>query len=170
MAAPSIPPVIDAIDFARKGLSIHDTIALSQFPRLSGMLAVPEGIVNYRVEGSVGAEGKPHLRMQLEGQVQLICQRCLGPLKYAVVVDTDFILVPDESMIPSAESEDEMNDYLVVDPHTQVAEILEDELLLTLPFAPKHEAECAEQTGLKMNTEKQSPFAVLKGLKTRDQD
>lgn len=170
MAAPSKLPVIDANEFARKGLAIRDTIALSQFPRLSGVLASSEGTLDYRLQGSVGPQGKPHLRLQLQGEVQLTCQRCLEPLNYKVEVDTDFILVSDESAIPSAEAEEELEDYLVAGPQTQVADLLEEELLLALPFAPKHEEECAEKAGLKMNTEKPSPFAVLKGLKTRDQD
>lgn len=170
MAAPSKPPVIDAIEFARKGLAIRDTIALSQFPRLSGVLTTSEGTLDYRLQGSAGPQGKPHLRLQLEGDVQLTCQRCLEPLNYRVEVDTDFTLVPDESMIPSAEAEEELEDYLVAGPPIQVADLLEDELLLALPFAPKHAEECAEKAGLVMKTEKPSPFAVLKGLKTRDQD
>ena len=170
MAAPSKTPVIDAIEFARKGLVIRDTIALSQFSRLSGILAAPEGTLDYRLQGSVGPQGKPHLRLQLQGQVQLTCQRCLEPLDFKVEVDTDFTVVPDESMIPAAEAEDELDDYLVAGLQTQMTELLEEELLLALPFAPKHEDECSEKTDLKMSTEKQSPFAVLKGLKTRDQD
>jgi uncharacterized protein len=170
MAAPSKPPVIDALEFARKGLAIHDTIALSQFSRLSDALAPSDGKLNYALQGRVDAEGRPRLRLQMQGKVPLTCQRCMEPLEFAVDVDTDFILVVDEDMIPSTEEDDEMDDYLVAGPQMRVAELLEEELLLALPFAPKHEDECADKAGLKMQTEKQSPFAVLKGLKTRDQD
>lgn len=169
MAALSKPPVIDALEFARKGLAIHDTIALSHFLRLSGALASPGGELKYALQGRIDAEGKSRLRLQMEGKVSLICQRCLEPLEFAIDVDTDFILVADEGMIPSAE-EEEMDDYLVANQQMRVTELLEEELLLALPFAPKHEDECADKAGLKMQTEKQSPFAVLKGLKNRDQD
>jgi uncharacterized protein len=170
MAAPSVPPAIDASEFARKGLAIHDTIALSKFPRLSDVILPSEAALDYRLSGRIDPQGKPRLHLQMQGEVPMTCQRCMEPLKFAVDVDTDFILVSDERMIPSAEAEEDLNDYLVAGPHIDVAELLEEELLLALPYAPKHEEECAERADLKMNTEKPSPFDVLKGLKTRAQD
>jgi uncharacterized protein len=169
MAAPPKLPVIDAIEFARKGLAIHDTIALSQFLRLSDLLS-EEGALDCELSGYVDTEGKPRLRLQMHGQAPLVCQRCLERLEFVIEVDTDFILVGDESMIPSQDEGDDMQDYLVATPEMRVIELLEDELLLALPYAPKHEGECADKAGIKMNSEKQSPFAVLKGLKTRDRD
>lgn len=169
MAAPPKPPVIDTVEFARKGMKIHDTIALSQFPRLSDMLSSKEGVIDYVLEGKVSQEGESHLQLHIKGDLQLICQRCLGPLSYPLDAVADFILVSDESRIPAEETEADTEDYLVASKQMQVTELLEDELLLALPYAPKHsEEQCAEKTGLKVDTEKQSPFAVLKGLKSRD--
>jgi uncharacterized protein len=169
MAAPSKPPVIDAIEFARKGLEIHDTIALSQFSRLSDALASSEGKLSYKLAGYIGADKKPGLRLAMQGDVQLTCQRCLEPLGFEVNVDGDFTLVTDEGQIPSQDEEGDIKDYLLASPQMSVIDLLEDELLLALPFAPKHEA-CEDGAALKTQTEKQSPFAVLKGLKTRDRD
>ncbi|HYG31380.1 MAG TPA: YceD family protein [Methylophilaceae bacterium] len=169
MAAPSKPPVIDAIEFARKGLEFHDTIALSQFSRLSDALASSEDKLDYKLIGYIGAEGKPGLRLSVQGDIQLTCQRCLEPLGFMMDIDSDFILVIDEGQIPSQDEEGDLKDYLVASPQMSIIDLLEDELLLALPFAPKHE-ECEDKTAMKMQTEKQSPFAVLKGLKTRDRD
>jgi len=169
MAAPSKPPVIDAIEFARKGLEIHDTIALSQFLRLSDALASLEEKLDYKLIGYIGADSKLGLRLSVQGNVQLTCQRCLEPLAFWIDIDADFVLVADEGHIPSQDVENDIKDYLVASPQMSVTDLLEDELLLALPFAPKHE-ECEDKTATKMQTEKQSPFAVLKGLKTRDRD
>ncbi|HEU4709246.1 MAG TPA: DUF177 domain-containing protein, partial [Methylophilaceae bacterium] len=145
------------------------TIALSQFPRLSDMLSSKQGVIDYVLEGKVSQEGESHLQLHIKGDLQLICQRCLGPLSYPLDAVADFILVSDESRIPAEETEADTEDYLVASKQMQVTELLEDELLLALPYAPKHsEEQCAEKTGLKVDTEKQSPFAVLKGLKSRD--
>jgi uncharacterized protein len=169
MAAPPKLPVIDAIEFARKGLAIHDTIALSQFLRLSDLVSA-DAELGYELSGYVDAESKPRLRLHMHGEAPLVCQRCLEPLAFVIDVDTDFILVGDDSMIPPPDESDEMPDYLVATAEMRVIELLEDELLLALPYAPKHEDACADNAGVKMNSEKQSPFAVLKGLKTRDRD
>ena len=99
----------------------------------------------------------------------LICQRCLEALDFELDASTDFILVPDESMIPVPEDENDIEDYLVANPHTQIVELLEDELLLALPYAPKHaDEQCAAKSGVQTSNEKQSPFAILRGLKTKD--
>lgn len=169
MAAPLQRPVIDTAEFARKGLEIHDTIALSQFPRLQEMLASPEGKLDYELRGSVDAEGKPHLQLMLQGVIPLMCQRCLESLDFELDTNADFILVPDESMIPVQEDEKDSEDYLVANPRMQVIELLEDELLLALPYAPKHaDEQCAVKSDVQTNNEKQSPFAILRGLKTKD--
>ena len=169
MAAPLLRPMIDTAEFARKGLEIHDTIALSKFPRLQEMLADPEGKLDYALTGSVDAEGKPHLQLVLQGVMPLICQRCLEALDFELDASTDFILVPDESMIPVPEDENDIEDYLVANPHTQIVELLEEELLLALPYAPKHaDEQCAAKSGVQTSNEKQSPFAILRGLKTKD--
>jgi uncharacterized protein len=170
MAAPPKLPVIDAIEFARKGLAIHDTIALSQFVRLSDVVSSTDGELDYELSGYVDAEGKPRLRLHIYGKALLVCQRCLEPLEFAIAVDTDFILVADENILRAHDDSDELEDYLVSSPQMRVIELLEDELLLALPYAPKHEGECADKASIKMDSKKQSPFAVLKGLKTRDRD
>ncbi|HYD34101.1 MAG TPA: YceD family protein [Methylophilaceae bacterium] len=169
MAAPPKPPVIDALEFARKSLVIHDTIALSHFSRLSDALASADGGLDYELNGYIGADSRPRLRLHISGAIQLTCQRCLEPLGFVVETDIDYILVTDEGMIPSQDEEGEIDDYLVASSQTLVIELLEDELLLALPFAPKHQ-ECADKADLKMQTEKQSPFAVLRGLKTPKRD
>jgi len=169
MAAPLQRPVIDTAEFARKGLEIHDTIALSQFPRLQEMLATPEGKLDYELKGSVAADGKPHLQFRMQGVIPLTCQRCLESLDFELDTSADFILVSDERMIPPQEDEKDTEDYLVVDPHMQVIEMLEDELLLALPFAPKHtDGQCAAGSDVQADNDKQSPFAILRGLKTKD--
>ena len=58
-ALPSNDVTIDTLDFARKALEIHDTIAVSQFPRLADSLSTPDGALEYRLAGYVDADRKP---------------------------------------------------------------------------------------------------------------
>lgn len=171
MAAPTnkdsnVSYVINSFDFARKALEIHDTISVSQFSRLSGLLASDEGVLDFRLKGGVNAEGRPGLELQVQGALILSCQRCLEPFEFKLDIAASFILVPDENSLPSEEDERDDQDYLVADAHMQVIELIEDELLLAMPLAPKHAVdECAANSKLN-ELKKPSPFAVLKGLKT----
>ena len=160
--------VINNIEFARKALELHDRIAVSQFSRLQDLLSSTEGMLDWRLKGSVNAAGRPMLELQVQGEVQLQCQRCMEPLAFGLHVDETYVIVADEAMIPVS-VEDEATaeeDFIVADAQMRVLDLIEDEVLLSLPYAPRHdEAICgtdAAMDGLK----KPSPFAVLQGLKT----
>jgi uncharacterized protein len=157
--------VVNGFDFARKALEIHGTIFVSQFSRLSEFLASDEGVLDFQLEGKVDANGLPLLDLRVQGALVLNCQRCLEPFKFKLDIATVFILVPNEASLPSEEDEQDEQDYLVADTHMQVIELIEEEVLLALPLAPKHaEIECAASDRLS-ELKKPSPFAVLKGLK-----
>jgi len=74
-------------------------------------------------------------------------------------------LVNDESEIPPEEDDVEDHDYLIAEAEMDVLQLVEDEILLALPYAPKHEInDCAvkaEVNGLKAP----NPFAVLRDFK-----
>ena len=67
----------------------------------------------------------------------LECQRCLAPFAYPVAQRTVTVLARSESDADAldAESDDEV---LVADHPLEPVALVEDELLLTLPFAPMH--------------------------------
>ena len=167
MAAPSNQGVIiNSIEFARKALEIHDTIAVSRFSRLREALASSEGALDCRLKGSVSVDGKPRLQLYVQGVLQLSCQRCLEPFEFELDIASSFLIVPDEGAIPSSEDESDDEDYLVAEAHMQVIDLIEDEILLALPLSPKHEIERCGASGKLNELKKPSPFAVLQGLKT----
>lgn len=158
--------VINSPEFARKGLEIHGTIAVSQFSRLREYLSADGNDVDYRLAGDVDARGRSRLQLQVAGGLPLICQRCLEAFEFKLNIASSFIIVADEESIPPEADERDDEDYLVADTEMLVMALIEDELLLALPLAPKHDDEqCAASTPLN-ELKKPSPFAVLKALKT----
>ena len=83
----------------------------------------------------------------------------------ALNINADFVLVSDESEIPSEEDDVEDHDYIVAEAEMDVLQLVEDEILLALPYAPKHEIkDCAvkaEVNALKAP----NPFAALRDFK-----
>ncbi|HSH72795.1 MAG TPA: YceD family protein [Methylophilaceae bacterium] len=156
--------IINSIEFARKALEIHDTIAVSQFPRLHDALSSHESVLDWQLLGDV-SEGKPVLHLQVRGALELTCQRCLEPLKFDLNVSSDFIIVANEAALPPEGEDVDEQDYLVADAQMQVAELIEDEVLLALPYSPKHALnECGAKDRV-TELKKPSPFAVLQSLK-----
>ncbi len=157
---------INNIEFARKALEIHDMIALSQFSRLRETLASDEGTLDCRLMGSVSADGKPRLQLYVQGTLQLSCQRCLEPFEFELDITSSFTIVANEQAIQPESDDHDDEDYLVAETQMQVIELIEDEVLLALPLAPKHiENRCAA-SGKLNELKKPGPFAALQGLKT----
>ena len=154
--------IINGLDFARRAQEVHGTIAVSQFSRLHDVIASNEGALTWRLFGNV-EDGKPRLHLKVHGELVLMCQRCLGPMRYEVDIDTLYYLVTDESAIPPEEEDLDDREYLVAEPQMQVAGLIEDEVLLSLPLAPKH-AECKPSVEV-ADEGKPNPFAVLQALK-----
>jgi uncharacterized protein len=154
-------PFIDSVDFARNGKEIRGEIALSELSRLGNMLAKSDGSLTYIVRGYREAD-RDMLEVTLQGACTLRCQRCLGELEYPVNLASRLQLLPADRL-DEAEEDDEM-DAIEAESRLDVVALIEEELLLALPFAPRHaEGECAPAA--KDLQQKASPFAVLAGLK-----
>ncbi len=155
-------PFIDSVDFARNGKEIRGEVAIADLPRLSDSLAKPEGSLAYVVRG-LREGGQDMLEISLQGACRLRCQRCLNELVYPVRLLSRLRLLPAERLDDPAEDEEEL-DAIEASQKLDVLTLLEDELLLELPFAPKHaEGEC--DPVVKDLQQKTGPFAVLAGLK-----
>jgi len=155
-------PFIDSVDFARNGREIRGEIAVSELSRLSDVLAKSEGALTYIVRGHHEDSGDI-LEISLQGMCTLRCQRCLNELDYPVNMLSRLRLLPADKLDASEEDDDEL-DAIEASLKLDVVALIEDELLLELPFAPKHpEGECAPTANDLQ--QKASPFAVLAGLK-----
>jgi uncharacterized protein len=154
-------PFIDSLDFAHRGEEIRGEVSVAELPRLSDMLADSEGKVGYVLRGLYGKDGKPQLELSLDGLCFLRCQRCLKGMDYPVKLVSKLRLVADED---ESDVDDDEMDSIPVDKHLDVLSLIEEEMLLSLPIAPKHalgECELAAE-GL---ARRENPFAVLAGLK-----
>lgn len=154
-------PFIDSVDFARNGKEIRGELAVSELSRLGDLLAKPEGSLTYIVSGFREGDNDV-LGISLQGSCTLRCQRCLGELAYPVDITSRLLLLPADKL-DEVEDDDDV-DAIEAEPRLDVLALIEEELLLDLPFAPRHpDGECAPATnGLQ---QKASPFAVLAGLK-----
>ena len=152
-------PFIDSLVFARNGEELCGEIPLAAMPRLSDMLANSDGTLTYKVSGS--KENDQHmLKIELEGVCHLRCQRCLGEFAYPIEVAAHLQLLSPDKL-------DEVEaDGIEATQHLDLLELIEDEVLLSLPFAPKH-PEGACSTAVEGIKQSDNPFAVLAGLKKK---
>jgi uncharacterized protein len=155
--------VIDSLSFAREGRSLQGELPVSGLERLHDELAEIAGVVVYRLNGKMSRQGKPQLVLEVSGEVPLVCQRCLGQLDHPLSIVSTLELIADEADLSQDELEDDSRDFLVAQKELDVAALIEDEIILALPGAPRHK-ECALPDGNTRGT-KESPFAALAALK-----
>lgn len=155
--------VIDSLEFARGGRRLEGVLRLAGLSRLRDLLVVPEGELSVSLEGWRDGDGKSWLRLAVSGEPVLQCQRCLGGVRFPLVIDSVLQLVGLEEEWPDEDLADDSADAIEADKALSVAPLVEEEVLLALPIAPRHE-QCEpplaadDDHGL-------SPFAALAALK-----
>ena len=155
--------VIDSLSFAREGMALQGELPVSGLERLHDALAEKTGIVVFRLAGRMSRQDKPQLVLEVTGQVPVVCQRCLGRLDYPLSIDSVLELIADEADLSQDELEDDTRDFLVAQKELDVVALVEDEIILALPSAPRHD-DCALPDSNTRGT-KVSPFAALAALK-----
>ncbi len=156
--------LIDSLEFAKQSLEIHDKIRASNLAGLKDILFSETGDIEYRLTGGGRLRGKYSLHLAVRGTLIVRCQRCLGEMDYPVNLDRTFLLAKDESELPDEEFEDDEVDYLVVEPGLNVDALVEEEVILSMPLALRHENECPELM-VSTSSGNPNPFKVLAGLK-----
>ncbi|WP_303785494.1 DUF177 domain-containing protein [Azovibrio restrictus] len=156
---------IDAHRFVREARLLEGFLELAELPRLHDLVTQVAGKVEYRLQGVRGERGQPRLRLEVGGALPLICQRCLGVVEQRLEIDSLLELVSADSEPTQEELEDDSVDFLPVSGSLDVRVLVEDEILLALPVAPRHEA-CSPPAAAEAGDESH-PFAALAALKTK---
>lgn len=140
------PGTFDAFRVARERDVLEGTLDAVASERLEDRVAegeAGEGIVQWRIAGTVDSAGRLALAITIRGEVPVTCQRCLGDFPYPVDRETIAVLARSEQEADGLDATTD-DEVLVADRPLEAAALVEDELLLTLPFAPKHpEGACA---------------------------
>jgi len=162
MPQPPRFPVIDGFEFAAAGEQLRGKWPVNVFPRLREMLYDDQGSVEYQLRGVRDVLGRPGLELRVTGSLRLACRRCLE----AVRVDLDEVerlwLARSQAEIDAQPLAAEGPDGIVAAREMAVRDLVEDELLLALPYAPRHE-DCPER-GDAATGRRPSPFAGLRGM------
>ena len=161
----------DAFRLADRGETLAGEMDVARRARVADRLARTTGPVTvaWRIEGGHDALGRPALTVALQGNLPLVCQRCLQDFSAAVDTRSELLLAGDESELARLDAEEA--EVLLASAPLDAATLIEEELLLSLPFAPMHpEAQCAAVAVRNLGAGEGepsavSPFARLAALK-----
>jgi uncharacterized protein len=154
--------VINSQAFAREVGLLQGELHVASLTRVLDMLADSAGCIAYRLEGGVGSRNRPQLLLQLNGVLSVCCQRCLEGIDYPLDVRSVLEIVENEEDLTQEDIEDDSKDFLPAQSEIDVVALIEDEIILNLPSAPRHESCVLPDSG--QGAGWVSPFSVLKGL------
>jgi len=165
----------DPLEFARGGRGLPDEVPVARFKRLCEGLPAPQtGSIAWRLAGRTDRQDNAWLDVQARGRVRLVCQRCLEAMDWSLDVANSLRLLRTQAQLEAmdaleAEGRGEDAEYLVAEPRMDAPGLVEDELILALPFAPMHETcpggGAGAATDDEPDTGRPSPFAALARLK-----
>jgi len=158
--------VIDSLEFAREGRVLSGELPLVAMPRVVPSLLSSEGLLSYRLTGELGARGEPLLRLELSGSLSVQCQRCLERLDSPLDVGALYELRSGGELTQD-DLEDDSRDFLPLDRAMDVLALIEDEVILALPVAPRH-GNCSPPV-MRRDDGVVTPFSVLKNLEKKSQ-
>lgn len=134
----STQTVIDSLEFARDGQTLRGSLPLAGLSRLKDSLADAPGAVEFEVRGGEDARRRPILTVAIIGTLRLQCQRCLEALDHPLhVVNTLRLVAAGEAAAGALDDED--IEWIEASRELDLAALVEDEILLSLPYAPRHE-------------------------------
>ena len=113
---------------------------VGDFERLAQEFVDPEAVLQYRVSGEQDARGRPRLHCKVMGNLEMLCQRCLKPIDVAIASDRLLYIAASEAEADRLETAlaDEDIEVMVTGQALDLAGVVEDEVLLSLPIVPMH--------------------------------
>jgi uncharacterized protein len=169
--------IVDSVVLAANVSSVAREYSIVDLPRVAeaGGLAGTSALLTFRLSDF---DRHPAIHGVLRGGVVLTCQRCLNEFRYELDEPFDLVVVNSQE---DAASVPESHDAVVADPtRLDLRWLAEEQVLLALPFAPKHESEedcraaaaklsaaaamTVSQDGAVTQKDKQRPFANLREM------
>ncbi len=166
-----LPAVIDPIRLADDGSVLEGEIALEEMSRLRELCRNSEGRVQVSLRFEQAAQGTRIMRGVITARLELTCQRCLKAVTQEIEIAPSLILLragESQATLP------EEADFLEIAAPVLLSALVEDELVLALPIAPRHpEGECVPALsgtpGPAIETkEPVRPFSALADLKRKE--
>ena len=171
-----LPDIADPLRLCALGKAYEGRVDLAEMPRLAPLLTSSEGEAAFALVFETDSERRPVVDVSVRATLALRCQRCMQRMDLYVESHSRLAVVfgPEEAEhLPDA-----LDPLLLDEPRLVLRSLVEDELILSVPPAPRHApddcrvkldevnsaAEAAEPADEQLA--QANPFAVLAKLKS----
>lgn len=120
-----------------RGAVLGGELRLGELTRLKASVhADCDGAVEVALRCGRAIDGRVTMHLTFAATLPLTCQRCLEPVEHVVEEAVDWIVVGSEA--EATRVADELEPLVLADGRLQMAAVVEDELIVSLPMAPRH--------------------------------
>ncbi len=171
MPEPSLT-YIDPFSLANNESTVEREVSLGSMQRLAELVIKSTGDAAVSLHFGSDPLGFRVMQGEIVAPVTMKCERCLKPMPVEVVATVNVGLVKNSKQAKNLPGQYEPL-LLESDEPVSLTELVEDELILSLPIAPRHELkercidldEYTAEEG--SQEEKKNPFAALAALKEK---
>ncbi|CBW74303.1 Hypothetical protein RBRH_02612 [Mycetohabitans rhizoxinica HKI 454] len=145
---------LDVFEFARTGRQAAGQFDIGELARLAAEVPADavtlddyDPALHWQAQGGSVRElrpdgtvlDEPYLRVTVHGAIWLQCQRCMEPFRVPLDIDAEYRIVERDDEADERALDDTSFDVIVGSRQFDFVELIEEELLLSLPLVPKHE-------------------------------
>ncbi len=183
MSSTPLPRQVDIRKLIATGAEISAREPLQNFARLATLLARGDGLaegcglgagddVEVKLHLYVDDAGTRRVDGEVRAEVAVLCQRCLQPMR--LPIDSSFAVGVVWSDDEASRLPKYLEPYIVEEGLHDIRDLIEDELILCVPYASYHDNEdcageyrqsVARDSDAAEGEEKPNPFKVLEQLK-----
>jgi len=164
-----LPRQGDPRKFAQHGVSLVGVIPVSELPRILDATEDSGSEVQVKLEFTISEERKKVVIGSANADLALVCQRCLEPVTVPVESNISLAIVWDEDAAKALP--ERFDPWITGEGMADLYEMIEEELLLSLPAVAYHEEPCLDSklysSGKPVEVKREkNPFQVLEQLKS----
>lgn len=171
--ANKLPGRVAPLELARRYARIQVVVPVKRFRRLSEALYATDADIAVDLGFEPIDRDMVILRGTLEGTVRVVCQRCLQPMQQALRLTPAFqFRTQGAREVPDV---DEALEPVEMDPDNTIdlADLIEDEIILGLPTVARHAPEACPARRMRFGPHleqkpaRENPFSVLEQLRRK---
>ncbi|WP_299945261.1 YceD family protein [uncultured Microbulbifer sp.] len=167
---PVLPKCVDARKLVQREQCLDGILPLASLERLSSAVESVDGAISAELRFRRDLQGHLTVRGKVTGTVELLCQRCLYPVREQFEAPFCWGIVWSEAQGKSLPKD--LDPVIQGGDALNLHQILEDEILLNLPIVAYHQEECVSkrrfhfgESGVEGGGQQENPFKVLERLK-----
>jgi uncharacterized protein len=138
-----VKTIINTNEFARTGDVMSGEISGEELERADDLLFDHQASIAWTLEGKqikrTDGGYESYVTLGLNGIAKMVCLRCLEIVEIPIDLEREFRIAKDEAHAAKLDAEDESIDAIVGSVQFEVLDLVEDEVIMALPFSPKHD-------------------------------